>query len=563
MDLKERLSLYEIDDDAIRLIRNVTPHIVAELPRILSDFYAKMRAMPGGREFFPTDQVVQHLIEAQTRHWQHMFSARFDQAYLDSATRIGEVHVRRNVPPVWYIGGYAFVMARLAEVAMRQVRFSGRKRARLVNAVQSLALMDMELALSTYITGSLALEATDRANRFAESLMDDAVDLSISINETSIGNARMMSSLRELDERAQSISAAIEEMTVGVATIGDAARAVTDDTQATQDAAREGSGIVDRAVAGMSDLAATVGEAAQQIDALSEDSRSITDIVKTIDEIAEQTNLLALNATIEAARAGEAGKGFAVVASEVKGLAAQTTRATEEVRGRIDQLIGRMDAIVTAMQRARVETDSNHDLMGSVAGAMHDILEKARSVADRMSEVTHVLGEQQQASAEISSGIVQIAERSSLNVGEINSVASVMQTIEQRIGRQFDALLEHDVPDKVLRAARSDHVIWKKKLVDQIFGLASLNPDELADHHSCRLGKWYYSDAAAPYRHNPDFIALEKPHAEVHRIGIACSKAAAGGDVPKALALLEDMEGPSQEVMRLLDQLIGTGRDAA
>lgn len=78
--------------------------------------------------------------------------------------------------------------------------------------------------------------------------------------------------------------------------------------------------------------AAEVVVRAGEMEAAINDIRSITAIVQSV---ARQTNLLALNAAIEAARAGQAGRGFAVVAQEVKGLATQTTLATEKIAAKI------------------------------------------------------------------------------------------------------------------------------------------------------------------------------------------------------------------------------------
>jgi methyl-accepting chemotaxis protein len=131
-----------------------------------------------------------------------------------------------------------------------------------------------------------------------------------------------------------------------------------------------------------------IREAGTIVRTLSEASAEIGKVVALIQAIAEQTNLLALNATIEAARAGEAGRGFAVVASEVKSLATQTAKATEEISGRINAVVGATGQAVTAIDDVGKTIARVNEIAATIAAAVEEQSATTSEISRAIGETT-------------------------------------------------------------------------------------------------------------------------------------------------------------------------------
>ena len=395
----------------------------------------------------------------------------------------------------------------------------------------------------------------DRLASSASRDLDRIVDLSIQGSETAISTAHLLDKSREIDTRTQSLAAASEELVASIGQIRATAQAATGDAAEMRASAERGVSTAGSASTAMGRVSTTANLASEKITALNEASEAIGTIVGSIDAIAKQTNLLALNATIEAARAGEAGKGFAVVATEVKSLSQQTSHATVDIRTRIDQLRVDIHTIVEAMSDCTRAADESRDVVESLGDAMAGVSKQVSGVTAGMDEIANILNQQTDASREIAQGVSSIAAMTQQSVEQVAAISNQLDVVHGLVAEELQTISNFSFDNKIPRLAKADHVIWKKRLADMAVGRVKLKADELSDHHSCRLGKWYYGDASRDSRGHHAFALLEKPHALVHQHGKQAAKLFAAGDLPGALQEIQHVEIASKDVLQLLDEL--------
>ncbi|MFC3680267.1 methyl-accepting chemotaxis protein [Bacterioplanoides pacificum] len=181
------------------------------------------------------------------------------------------------------------------------------------------------------------------------------------------------------------------------------------------------------------------GELVAQLEAKSEQIQKVTSV---ISDIAEQTNLLALNAAIEAARAGEQGRGFAVVADEVRGLAAKTSNATEEIGKTVLQINQEIKQTVANSQSLSNTIDQSMTMTREIGEHLNEIFHYSDTIEQAIKAIHSSVEQNSQSIHQISDILQQTSHRLSDNEQDIRTISRRSLSLSESAEHIYEAMGE-------------------------------------------------------------------------------------------------------------------------
>ncbi len=234
------------------------------------------------------------------------------------------------------------------------------------------------------------------------------------VNSLVSSSSEIAATVEQQERAASQQAASVSQTTTTMDELGASSRISAEQAESAAAGARRVLALVDGSnypdssteFAGSS-LREKVGQIAEQILRLSEQTQQIGSISALVSDLANQTNMLALNAAVEAVRAGDHGKGFGVVASEIRKLANQSKKSAERINALVVNIQNATNSTVMATDDGRKTVENVVEAINNIAVNTQQISLTAKQQSIAIQQVVDAMNALKQGASQTASGISQ------------------------------------------------------------------------------------------------------------------------------------------------------------
>ena len=296
----------------------------------------------------------------------------------------------------------------------------------MAHLAQSIASGDLRASLQPHseqdLLGSAFAVMISNLRQVNSEISEGVGVLAASASEIMVSAGQIATAAAQTATATSQTATTVEEVKQTALVSSQKAGYVADLAQRSAQISVDGRKAVEETIVGMQQVSQHMGQIADSILRLSEQSDAIGEIIATVNDLAEQSNLLAVNASIEAANAGEHGQGFAVVAQEVKSLSEQSRQATAQVRRILGDIQKATGTAVTAIEKGSEAAETGARLSLAAGASIRSLADSSDESADAASQIT-VSAQQQLA------GMGQLAQAAdNIRIAAVQNMEGTRQT---------------------------------------------------------------------------------------------------------------------------------------
>jgi methyl-accepting chemotaxis protein len=515
ISINERREIMELDEGSCAQLRDVGPDILDAVEAAVERFHQKLGKDVATAYFFNSSDARDNAKQKQIAQWQRIANGQLDDEFLRAGREVGDLHAAVGLEPKHYFSAYALIVESIVEnVIEAQLAGAGKgggflkrksagidaqKLAKTISALTKTVLLDVELAISSYIhrnnmdtdavnsaiqrvvkaaqSGDFSQRANVEVNSDGlKELVDGMNDLMSSVDRGLNAADDVLSSLAKADltQRMEGVyQGAFANLQDNINSVADQLSELISQIQSTSGSLKVATSEI---LSGANDLS---DRSTKQASAVTETSTTINNLAKTVAENTQEAQK-AMQQADEVRRTAETGGEVMTKASAAMERITTSSEKISNIIGMIDSIAfqtnllalnasveaarageaGKGFAVVAVevrrlaqsaasassdvkalIEQSATEVGEGTRLVTEAAQQLTQMVDAARKNNELMAAIAKNSSEQSGAIAEIKSAVSQIDEMTQHNVALVEETNAAIEQTEQR-SAELDKLVE-------------------------------------------------------------------------------------------------------------------------